>query len=411
MTGTPDRPNPSDFGTEIRAAVHVVRQAFSESLAAIGLDAAVPLHVARSLGIDKSLSWKVCRIVTEPDPALVAARLPGKSGIRIVERALRRAGAPDDTVGAIGGAVNQFRAVETRHAGDRETLAAMLAGSSASHRREEAERKRSFLGNSATWGVRARLQISSQYLAPSHTPGKTDTASVSGFIGFQRLRNDLPWSIANVSLNDDRGRPQPADQFSPIDPDGMTPDGVPLLPEYCTAPLPAMKLARLRHGAVRLLVGEAPVGKAGEFDVLAGWTMRGVLPMYRSAQDAVGSHTTALSTPVELLIHDLFIHRSLTFAMNPRPFIYSQLPSGPLFPGDGHDAGLMRLACGVEQLGSPPDVTTPQFAPYSRLVKRAMEQLGGSMDDYVGYRLRLRYPPIPATSVLRHELADPPAES
>jgi hypothetical protein len=371
----------------------------------VGLDAAVPLQVARSLGIDKSLSWKVCRIVTEPDPAQVAARLPGRQGLKIVGKALRRAGASGEAVAAIEVAADRFRAVAARHAGDRDTLAAMLAGSGASETSGEAQRKQSFIGNSATWGVKAKLQLSSQYLAPSATDRMTDAGTVSGFVGFQRLRNDLPWSVANVGLRDDQGNQLSTERFAPVDPGGMTAGGVPLLSDYCTQPLPAMTMARLRTGAVRLLLGDTPVGKGGAVTILAGWMMRGVLPRYRGSEDESGTHTTALSTPVEVLVHDLFIHRSLQFAMNPQVKIYSQLPSGPLFPADGPDAAAIRIACAVENLGSPADVTIPEYPAYPSLVDLVTSRLGWKAADFVGFRLRLKYPPIPAMSVLRHDLA------
>jgi hypothetical protein len=398
----------ADFSTEVGAAVQQVRQALFESLTAVGLDAAIPLQVAKALGIDKSLSWKVCRIVTEPEPVLVASRLPGRPGMKIVAKALRKAGVAPESVQAIEFAVERFRLVEARHAGDRETLTAMLSGTAAGRDREEFERRRSFLGNSATWGVRARLQMAVRFLSPSSVKGKLDLALANGFCGFQRLSNDLPWSIANLALHDDQGRPSAFGIHAPIDPEGMTGDGVPLVPEFCTSPLPSMKLARLKDGAVRLLVGERPLGKAGTFDVMAAWTMRGVLSMYPAEKDEMGSHLTILNTPTELLIQDLFVHKSLAFAMNPRASVHSQLHTGPLCPQDGIDAGLMRLNCTVENFGTPPDLTTPEFRRYGDLANVLAGALGHSVNDFMGYRLRLKYPPIPALTALRHGLASPP---
>lgn len=405
---TPGSPHsiPGSFDSDVRSAVQTLRRAISECLSATGTDASVPLQVSRDLAIDKSLAWKVCRIVTESDPALVSSRLPGKPGVKILGKALRRAGVDEAAVERLESAIAQFRDVQERHAGDREMFAAMLTGSAASRSSEEANRRQSFLGNSATWGVRAQVQVSVQCIAPSKTPGMVDQASAAGFIGFQRLRNEIPWSMANITLHDDQGRPLPATQFGPLDPSGLTADGVPLLPGFCSKPLPQMELTRSIGGRVRLQLGGGAVGRSGAMNIFTGGVMKGVLSKHRTPEDRYGSHNSLLSTPVELLIHDLFVHRSLGFAMNPKSVIYNQLPSGPIYPVDGLDAGVMRIGVEVEELGSPPDLTTPEFGGYPRLVEMMAKALGCAVDDLVGYRVRLKFPPIPALSALRHELAE-----
>jgi hypothetical protein len=399
----------SGFAIEIRAAVQSVRRAIAESLTAVGLDPAVPLQVARALGIDKNLSWKMCRIVTDPDPALVATRLPGRSGVKIISRALKKAGASDETVRAIEAAADSLRAVGAKHAGDRDTLTAMLIGSSSSDSTEEANRRLSFLGNSATWGVKAKLHLSTSFLAPSRTPGRLDAAAIGGLIGFQRLRNDLPWPLATGTMYDDQGRARPVKGFTPIDPEGMATHGGPIIADFCSKPLPPTRTARQADGSFQLLLSDGPVGKESASDLVTGWAYIGVLGKYQSESDKYGAHNATLGTPAETLIHDLFVHRSLTFAMQPRALFYNLLPGGPHYPADGLEAGLMRVSSTLETLGSPADLTTPEFSRYPQLVGLVGQRLEWSMDEFVGFRLRLMYPPIPAISVIRHDLAASPA--
>ncbi len=405
---TPPPPQPTTFDADVRSAVQAVRKAISGALEATSLDPSVPQAASRALGIDKSLAWKLCRIVTESDPALVASRLPGDNGVRIFARALKKAGAPGEVIDSLKDAVARFRDTQARHAYDRDTFAAMLTGSSSSRSREEAHRRQSFLGNSATWGIRAALQLSAQAIAPSATPGKLDLARAGGFIGFQRLRNDLPWAVANIAIHDDEGRFKTSDSFGPIDPAGITPGGVPLMPEFCSPWLPEMTLSRTPNGRTRLMVGEAPLGRAGLMDVVTGWVRRGVFSAVRTPEDQTGSHNTSLNTPAELLIHDLLVHRDLAFAMTPRAHIFNQLPSGPVYPADGMEAGAMRISLSLESPGgrdAPPDLTTPEFLAYPRLAARMAAALGRPLDEFVGFRLRVPFPPVPAMSVLRHDLA------
>jgi hypothetical protein len=395
----------TSFSTEVDKAVEHLRTALVEALAAAGLDATVPFQVSKALHADKNLCWKICKIVTEPEPVLVASRLPGKPGMKIIAKALRKAGAGDEVVSAVEQAVERFRKLEVQHAGDRATMTAMLTGTSRSGReQEEFERRRSFLGHSATWGIKARVQLNTQIISPSAVEGMIDLAQAAGFLGFQRLNNGLPWSLVNLTLLYDQGRPVPVDIAAPVDPDGVMVDGVPLVREFCTTPLPSMRLMKLSGGVTRLLVGERPLGRAGAFDVIAAFVMRGKLPMFGTEDDRLGCHVTQLYTPVELLINDFFVHRSLMFAMNPRLAIHSQLASGPMFPADGMDAGIMRVGCSLELLGSPPDLTTPEFPQFPALAHQMVGALGHDIEDFVGYRLRLKYPPLPALVALKYEL-------
>jgi hypothetical protein len=377
-------------------------------MTAAGLDATIPLQVSRALGIDKNLSWKMCRIVTDPDPALVATRLPGRSGVKIIMRALLKAGVPKEMVSAVEASAESLREVEVKHAGDRDTLAAMLIGQSSSDSTEEAQRRLSFLGNSSTWGVRARLQLSSSFMAPSQTPGHLDAAVIGGLIGFQRLRNDLPWPVATGTMYGDDGKPRRVEGFKPIDPEGMDAHGSPFVVDFCSRPLPPMGLFRRGDGSFQLLLTDGPVGKESAADVVTGWAYLGALGMYQTPADKFGGHNMTLSTPAEAMIHDVFIHRSMTFAMHPGAHFYNLLPGAPQYPAAGLDAGLMRVSCAVEELGSPPDLTTPEFSRYPQLVGLVTEAMGWSIAEFMGYRLRLKYPPVPAMSVLRYNLAEPP---
>jgi hypothetical protein len=398
----------SDFGAELRAAVQSVRRSLADSMVAAGLDATIPLQVARALGIDKNLSWKMCRIVTDPDPALVATRLPGRSGVKIIMKALLKAGVPKELVEAVETSAESLRKVEVKHAGDRETLAAMLIGQSSSDSTEESQRRLSFLGNSATWGVKTRLQLSASFLAPSKTEGRIDAAVIGGLIGFQRLRNDLPWPVATGTMYGDDGRPRTVQGFRPIDPEGMAAHGSPFVVDFCSKPLPPMGLFRRADGSFQLLLSDGPVGKESACEVVTGWAYVGALGMYQTDEDKFGAHNTTLGTPAETLIHDLFIHRDMTFAMNPKALFYNLLPGAPQYPAAGLDAGLMRVSCAVEDLGPSPDLTTPEFARYPQLVGLVAGVMGWSIAEFVGYRVRLKYPPLPAMSVLRHNLAQRP---
>ncbi|MBX3357707.1 MAG: hypothetical protein KF745_04690 [Phycisphaeraceae bacterium] len=397
------------FVIEARSVAQQVRRALAESLAAIGCDAAKPPGVSRQLGLDKTLAWKLCRIVTEEDPCGAIAMLPGRGGVKIVLESLRNAGAPDESVIAVQDALAGFDRMVEAHAGDRETLEMMLGvrNSRATAKRIEAFRKSGFQANSAIWGVQARVQVSLHVMAPSAGPGDAvSMATICGLADFRRLRPDVPWSAATLRR---WGSIAPEQQsFGPIDPSvGL--DESPLLAQYCSDPLPQLRQERERDGTVRFVLEEGPVGNTAAATVVFGWRHEAVASKYESHPGEFGEHVVTIVTPVESLVHDLLVHRSLDFAMNPTAHFYSQLPGGPRYPEHGLNAGLLPVPVEVTDLGSsPPDTTTTELPHYREMAEAATKSLGYSLDEFQGYRMRVKYPPMPTMAILRHSLLRKP---
>jgi hypothetical protein len=160
-------------------------------------------------------------------------------------------------------------------------------------------------------------------------------------------------------------------------------------------------------GITRYEITEGAVGNTGIITCMTGWMGRAAVIRHRTAEDTLGEHMCNINTPTELLIFDLFVHRGLDFDA-PKLFLYSQLPGGPLYPRGGRDVGLLPLREGIIDLGAgPPDVVTPELPRYRAITELAMRRLCGTPADYQGYRLKLRYPPIPTIAVYRHMLPEP----
>jgi hypothetical protein len=189
--------------------------------------------------------------------------------------------------------------------------------------------------------------------------------------------------------------------------------GVPVLPQFCSQPLPGLRAVRAPGGNSRFEITDGPVGKTAATTVLVGWKWPTEASMYcEKSPDEMGEHGIHLSTPVELAIFDLFVHRSLTFAFNPTAKVYSKLPGGPQYPMEGRDIGLLPMPNEVVDLGAgPPDTTTPELPNYREVATFAVERLGWSLNDFHGFRYRLRYPPIPALALLQHPLLVRPSSN
>ncbi len=400
---------PATFEEHVPDVVRRIRSTLAESLQHIGADATKPKSVSRSLGLDKNLSWKICRLVRDEDPVSAVPLIPGKAGLKILMKALIKAGAPAEMVSAVQSATDEFARMVDTHSGDRETLGMMLAQGGNQREMAEAHRKLSFRGNSATWGVQARLQLCTNFIAPGSDAQMIDLAWISGLVDFWRLRRDASWAMAAARKTDDDGAPLPVGEIHAIDPDFDSPDAVPLMADVCSSPIPEMRIERGRDGLTRYELAEGPVGSAETTTCVIGLFGRNFVVRYRSPHDTLGEHFVRLYTPVETLIHDIFVHKDLTNALAPQLLHYSQMPGGPIFPDANRDRGLLMVHEPIIKLGSgPPDVVTPELAQYPRMIRSVYERLGWNAADFHGFRFRMKYPPIPTVAVWRYELPEAP---
>lgn len=404
-------------GLEVHApaAAQTLRGALADALAAIRVNTMKPLQFSRELGVDKSLGWKISRFVTEDDAIAAIRHLPGRQGMKIVVDRLTASGVPSNLVDRVGNALSDFDRVIETHAGDRDTFDLMITGLSpqVSKERNEEFRRLAYQGNSAIWGVQARLQLALHVVAPSDIPGKVDLAIVGGLVDLRRLRSDVSWAVARAWRFSDTGETLKKPQQRPIDPDAPL-NGPPVMKSFSTSPLPSMSARQEPDKPiVRYELDPGPIGNMGACTCITGWYDTGVETIYRNETDIHGEHLVSLSTPVETLYLELYAHKDMAFAHNPELHVYSQLPGGPLFPRDGVHAGRLDLPVEVIRLGggvngSAPSTVNPEFPRHRELVESAVRSLGKSPSDFVGFRLRLPYPPIPTVALFRYALPEKP---
>jgi hypothetical protein len=235
-----------------------------------------------------------------------------------------------------------------------------------------------------------------------------DLAWLSGLADFRRLRRDAVWAIAATRKIEDDGTLMPIGSIEPIDLDYLGDDKPPLFGEFCSKPLPDINIEVGADGLMRYQLLEGPVGNTAAATCIVGILGRRFVRRTRAENDTIGEHGARLYTPTELALHDLFVHRDLTYALTPEIYLYSQLPSMPSYPACGRDKGVLPLWEKVQSLGnSPPDALTPELPQYRHMIQRVFERAGWNANDFFGFRFRMRYPPIPTLAILRYELPAP----
>lgn len=404
-----------EFEVELTAALGGVRRSLAETLDEIGATPDSSPALAKRLKLNRTLSWRLAKIVGDTEPFHAIQLLPGRAALDGLMKNLKAAGASGKNLDRMRDSLDAFDGVVRRHCGDRDTLEMMLShrnNDPAQRERAENLRRLSFRGNSAAWGVQARVQVGAHFISPSaDSDALLDAATVSGFVDFRRLRSDATWTVGRAANLFDDGTVRPGQTTQPIAPLPDGADGAPLLAQFCSNPLPPMRAIRSSDGDFRYELAEGPVGIAAAVTFFSGWVDRAAIPRYRQASDARGELYMSMSTPAEVAIFDVFFHHSMDEARHPEITVYSQLPGGPVYPRCDIDAGKMPLHERLMDLGQgPPDVVTAEVAHYPKLIDHVFERLGWDPKDFRGFRLKIRYPSIPTLGIIRYPLPDAPAE-
>lgn len=296
------------------------------------------------------------------------------------------------------------------HAGDRDTLEAMLGGlyrSSDLAERAEQQRKAAFRGNSAIWGMQSRVQVCVNVIAPSEDPDFVDLAWVSGLVDFRRLRHETVWSIACARKFDDDGNPIDLGDIESLDPNFEGDDTAPLMGEFCSKPVPDIKLNFGTDGYLRFELSDGPIGNTAATTCIIGLLGRRFVRRTAITGNVLGEHIARLYTPAELLIHDMYVHSDLQNAMDPEIHLYGQLPISPKYPGGGREASKLPHHQDVQSLGSSTaGAVAPELHWYRKMIESVFERAKWDAREFRGFRFRLKYPPIPSVAVFRYPLAD-----
>ena len=395
----------------IRTSLQEVRRSLIELYAAAGVDPEKPQEVARRLGINRNLAWKLTKVIQSQGAVVALNYLPGSQGMALALKAFANEIGQVEAIARVGTALDAFEATAVRHAGDRERLELTLESMGELERDSKAEngRELAFRGNSSVWGVQARLRFSTVFLGPSALgAGKLDYISVGGVFGFRRLNPGVRWRLALSNFHDDKGLPLPGlDGFSDFEAKG--PGETPLIiREFSSPNLPDIEVVKHADGR-EFVLPAGPVGVVPQFDCCFGYIWRG-LPMYRDVNNQYGSTATPISLPCESLLFDLIVHRDIPLAGRPEALVYGFPHGGAESPASQTPANRMNLRQELLELPSRPvTVATAQLPAYTKIAARVYEKMGWNPDDFIGLRLQIPFPPMSTRVVIRWPLPEPPA--
>lgn len=395
-------PDPG-FGQAASACLREAQAALTDLLDDAGLAGARPTEIGRTLGVDKTLAWKISRFVEEPDAVGAARHMPGSAGVEIVLKAAVAQGVMPDRVEAVRGADERLRAFVRQHAGDQRSFEAMLARGGRDDRIESEERRALYKSGSAVWGVRAKAQFLVLALRPSeHDPDTIDVIQLGGMAGFERLRPDVPWIIRRLTSRTDTGAASTGFAREPLDPEGVQPggQGLPLIPRFCSRPMPEIHQFQAQDGTVYDEIVPGPVGRHGAVSFVTGEIYRSAIPLRWSDENREGRYTLAVRTPVEGVVFDLLLHRDLLHFGEPSVRVFGLLEDRPTVSMEGGGGGAMYEPEPAQRLGSPPVLQCPRLSGHAAVVAGALGMAGWDPDAFRAYRAELEFPPAPCRMMM-----------
>lgn len=360
-------------------------------------------------GVYRKLGWQIWNVVYADDPVAAIKHLPNPRTLKVWYEAARRKGISDQMLSKLDESIALFhKSVET-HAPDRELLD-MLVESRPESRDEAADarwRKQAFAGNAYTWGVRAKCMFAAVAIFPSRDRADYfDMVRTQALYGLIRTRAGVRWPFAQLLIRNRDGQPFSFER-EPLSPSDIVKEtGVPLLEEFCSRPLPDVIR---KPGAMPNMVEDelrpGAIGMAGAADLVTGEHLRAVAPAWADKPGETAMFGTGVRTPCEMLVSDQLVHRDLYPNVERELCVFGELMTQ--LSRDERDR--LPMLEKVQHVGRASDgVHTADVPRHGELLDLMIRKSGYTADDFEVYRVRMRYPPLPVSVIVRHEMPTKP---
>lgn len=393
------------FARDTVETVAVARDAYSKIIEMKSPGSRAVSAVADTLGIHRKLAWQLIKVAYSDDPFVAAKHMPSARSIEALSKAAKKRGVDVALLDAIRSASDRFQALMSVHAADKVEFEMLIDSHCADQdqRDDERWRQQSYEGNSYTWGAHCTTLLALSILAPSRVRDRHfDMAQIRGLMGFRQTRPGVRWVVNQSVAVDDEKRPESGMRREALDPEAAGKhNGVPVLPEYCSDPVPELARTPLPDGMMQDEFVSAEVGLQGERTLVTAEVLRDVAPTHATEQDKTAHFGSAIRTPTETLHFDMFVCAGLFGDVNRELCVFSDVASSIAFA----ESDELRVGDSISRLGRGLSmVHAPDLPGYQHLASDIFERLSLDPSDYELYRIRIPYPPFPATVMLRHQL-------
>lgn len=402
------QPESFEFGSpsDILNVLYHLRDALTEMLSATGVDITKTRATARELDLDRNLVWHVTQVMNSPDILSASRAIPSRAQTVKLCEACQERGASAASARNVIESLDLFERMIEVSLGNREDFETMLASLEQEDvtSRQEPTRKLAFHCNSTIWGVQSKLNFKACFTAPSTTePDKLEVMQVFGLVGFRRLR-PVSWPLSRSHAYSDTGEALELnyDPVRQVDGEG---GGASLLTEFCSQPTPVIHRVDTSYGHFHELA-RGPIGNAGLCTCVFAELVTPRFERYRTSREEFHATMIDLITPSEHTILDLFLHHELGRFDAPEAMLLDRLSAARGYDPEMDAKYQLPMTVSATGLGSSASGTaTPEFPLYPNVLSDVLTSMGWKHEDFDGFRLSLKYPPVPSAMVLRVPLS------
>ncbi len=387
----------SEFETEATEVLGGIQDALIQIISCFGDPVAVrPVDLKNLLEIDMNLAWKVSHLANSADLFSVGKYLPGKKALLNFASQAGKAGVPVNVVQALSDSFKKLEWLVRSYAGSRKELEIMLAGLSTEERTSNdcLHRRKSFEGNSYTFGVQSDVQLSTCILIPSKkNPASMDICRIQGQVGLYRTRPQVPWRFSVTSILDEKGILKNTTQSEFLFP--CEKHGPPVLKDFSSKELPEFGSVKDRFGRSSFYIKSDEIGIKSAITIFTAETVLNAGNLYRRVINDGAALQNSSRTPTRKYVVELFLPEEFSnsaWEVEMWSLIFPASDYSAMTPGDKLPLYEQPV---VYKSGRSP-VPLPGVPVYSDLITACFQRIGRNIKNYSLLRLTIEFPPMPA---------------
>ncbi len=393
------------FATDTIEAVSFAREAYSRIIEEKCPGSKAVTAVSSVFGIHRKLAWQIIKVAYAEDPFVAAKHMPSSKSMGAWIKAAESCGIENELVESIRDAETKFQTLIQTHATSKSEFDILLESSNngSDAQSEERWRQHSFAGNSFTWGAHCRVLMAMCVLMPSDDmEDYFHMAQIRGLMDYRQTRPGVRWLVNQSIAVDDDVQHETAMQRVSIDVEAARAhNGVPVLPEFCSQPMLELMRSETPDGMMQDEFVSSGVGLLGQRTLVTGEILRNIAPTHAMPNDKTAHFGTGVRIPTEMLHFDMYVKVGLFGDVERELRVFSDIGGTVTFS----DSDALSVSDSISKLGRGLSLTqSPELPGYREMSKDVFNRLGLDPDEYELFRIKMAYPPMPASVMFKHEL-------
>jgi hypothetical protein len=390
------------FCVESGAVMQRLRTSVSEMLKTIPSRVRTTRDLQKVFGVDVKLCWQMLKLTGPGDALSLAPFVPTPGPMKRFLAAAKSAGIDRQVIDRINAAYDAFNEQVQIHAGDRPTFEAMVTGAAGINENSSEDlqkqairlRKSAFQTVSHYAGVQLETYVGASFIHPSADPRLLDAANLRVRLGVRRLRANAGLTVDQIKNVNSEAIVGEQDNFTKgvFDEAAAAQYGAPLLPQFCSNPLPKFITKTESDGRCYTCVAGDTVGQTSAVDLVFGRTVSNApyTEFFSGTKRGFGS-SIDITAPMALLILDKLVHRP-SFAKVELDFTV-QWQDNPAFPTSPDNISYLPFNERLTKLDAGVDGARMHEVPrYIEMLEFVCQHRNWRIEDFDVYRVRIEYP-------------------